>query len=180
MAITCCSLPRDIACTVQMGSIHRRHKFKETRFEEEQYVRSHKSPPSSRCQGVRNVASFLLVAAAFAVFITNRCISYGLALISEPGVEQYNKNNVQPSIANSNKNKDEQCSDILLYLEDTFASMGIGCQLNNYVLATVVLLYINRRLVILSKNRFKTWEAVVSLVVQPGIHKPTNEIFRWD
>ena len=101
------------------------------------------SLPSSWRQGIRNIASFLLVAAAFAVLITKCCISDEVSSTSESGVEQYNKNKEQPSVTNSNKNKnkDKQCSNILLYLEDTFAINGIGCQLNNYVLATIVCPY---------------------------------------
>ena len=56
-----------------------------------------------------------------------------------------------------NHKGDDSCNNILLYLEDTYALYGIGCQLNNYILAVIMAAYTNRSLVGFSNVKFTSF-----------------------
>jgi len=108
------------------------------------------APSPSRKRG----APFFLLAGVFSVLLFIKfCISNESDFNLKLGVQQESENRVQPSSDDVNSQVD--CSNILLYLEDKYAINGIGCQLNNYVLATIMAMYTNRSLVIVSNNRFK-------------------------
>lgn len=51
----------------------------------------------------------------------------------------------------------DSCNNILLYLQDSNAQNGIGCQLNNYILAVIMTTYTNRSLVAFSDIKSKAF-----------------------
>lgn len=76
------------------------------------------------------------------------------AILVRPGDDEQQVPSINGTAVDpSHYNVDDSCLKILLYVEE-FTSYGIGCQLNNYVLATIVAMYMNRRLVFMSSSSF--------------------------